>query len=262
MARRDGAAIQVCAFALVADEWVYRSITSRRRREWPPIGRGSAESSSDQRPMRVTTLVCFADVYARAQIRQVLEGQGIAVVAEVGGQQSAAVQIVRGHTAVATVEASLIAQPERTLLSACSAHSVAIVAVIRPLDRLDPADLLHRGVLGLVPADGPSEELVHAVAAAAAGAVYVSAPFTKGVTDVVSRRLAETSRWAALKTLTPRERDVLHHVVEGRSNAQVARELSISIGTVRFHVSNILSKLGRTSRAELIVLVMQSRSRN
>jgi DNA-binding NarL/FixJ family response regulator len=102
---------------------------------------------------------------------------------------------------------------------------------------------------------------VQAVAAAAAGAVYVSEQFAEGVVDVVvSRRLAGTRQRAALRTLTTRERGVLRHVVDGRSNAQVARALNISVGTVRFHVSNILTKLGRKSRAALIALIMQGPS--
>lgn len=208
--------------------------------------------------MPVTALVCFADVYARVQTRQVLEDRGIVVAAESDGQQSAAAQIVRGRVSVAVVEAIMIAQPEQILIGACSAHSVAVVAVIRPFDHLDVADLLDRGVRGLVAADGSLEQLVQAVAATDAGAVYVAAQFAESVVDVaVSRRLVGTRQRAALRLLTPRERGVLHHVVDGRSNAQVAREMNISVGTVRFHVSNILTKLGRKSRAELIALMLQ-----
>lgn len=211
--------------------------------------------------MPVTALICFADVYARVQTRHVLEDRGIVVVGEADGQRSAVTQIVHGRMNVAAAEASMIAQPEQTLINACATYFVAVVAVVRPLDRLDPADLLHRGVRGLVAADGPPEEVVQAVSAAAAGAVYVSAEFAEGVVDVaVSRQLAESRRRAAVISLTPRERGVLHQIAEGRSNAQVARELNISVGTVRFHVSNILTKLGRKSRAELIAFVLHSRS--
>ncbi|MCU1405439.1 MAG: LuxR family transcriptional regulator [Glaciihabitans sp.] len=55
--------------------------------------------------------------------------------------------------------------------------------------------------------------------------------------------------------LTPREKDVLAHVAEGRRNRIIAGELSISENTVKFHVANILHKMGVTSRAELVALV-------
>jgi DNA-binding NarL/FixJ family response regulator len=50
--------------------------------------------------------------------------------------------------------------------------------------------------------------------------------------------------------LTPREREVLRHVVAGRSNAEIAKVLFISDKTVSVHVSNILRKSGTATRVE------------
>ncbi len=50
--------------------------------------------------------------------------------------------------------------------------------------------------------------------------------------------------------LTPRQWEVLEHVREGRTNEQIARELGISSDGVKFHVSEIITKLGVTSRRE------------
>lgn len=50
--------------------------------------------------------------------------------------------------------------------------------------------------------------------------------------------------------LTPRERDVLRLVADGRSNRQIAEKLFISPKTASVHVSNILAKLGVSGRAE------------
>jgi NarL family two-component system response regulator LiaR len=57
--------------------------------------------------------------------------------------------------------------------------------------------------------------------------------------------------------LTEREREVLALMVEGLSNLEIAERLVISHATVRFHVSNILSKLGVDSRTEAVVLALQ-----
>jgi DNA-binding NarL/FixJ family response regulator len=51
--------------------------------------------------------------------------------------------------------------------------------------------------------------------------------------------------------LTPREADVLEHLRQGRSNAQIANELHVSVETVRTHRRNIYRKLGVTNRREL-----------
>jgi DNA-binding CsgD family transcriptional regulator len=50
--------------------------------------------------------------------------------------------------------------------------------------------------------------------------------------------------------LTPREIDVLEHLVKGETNAEIARTLVVSEGTVKFHVKNILRKMNASNRAE------------
>lgn len=55
---------------------------------------------------------------------------------------------------------------------------------------------------------------------------------------------------AGLELLTGREREVLQHLVAGRTNGEIARDLYISDKTVSVHVSNILRKTGVTSRVE------------
>ena len=57
--------------------------------------------------------------------------------------------------------------------------------------------------------------------------------------------------------LTPREREVLALLIKGLNNAQIAQRLSISPSTSKAHVSNILSKLGVSNRAEAISLAIQ-----
>jgi DNA-binding NarL/FixJ family response regulator len=67
------------------------------------------------------------------------------------------------------------------------------------------------------------------------------------------RRAGDEQR-AGLTALTDRERDVLNHLVDGRTNRQIAGTLYISEKTVSVHVSNILAKLGVRSRAEAAAL--------
>ena len=57
--------------------------------------------------------------------------------------------------------------------------------------------------------------------------------------------------------LTPREHEVLALMVEGLSNPEIARRLSVSRSTARAHVSNILSKLGVSNRAEAVALALR-----
>ena len=57
--------------------------------------------------------------------------------------------------------------------------------------------------------------------------------------------------------LSPREREVLDLLAEGLSNGEIADRLFVSIAAVKYHVSNVLSKLGATNRTEAVALAMQ-----
>ena len=57
--------------------------------------------------------------------------------------------------------------------------------------------------------------------------------------------------------LTAREQEVLNLMVEGLSNPDIAERLVVSRSTAKAHVSNILSKLGVSNRAEAIALTLQ-----
>ncbi|MFV0525842.1 MAG: response regulator [Acidimicrobiales bacterium] len=64
--------------------------------------------------------------------------------------------------------------------------------------------------------------------------------------DVIGQLLARSRRQDPLDRLTPREREVLALMAEGRSNASIAAELVVSDGAVEKHIGNIFTKLGLT----------------
>ncbi len=65
---------------------------------------------------------------------------------------------------------------------------------------------------------------------------------------------------ARLKSLTPRERQVMDLVILGRSNKQIARELDISPKTVEVHRSNVMAKMKAQSLAELVTIAERTTS--
>ena len=84
---------------------------------------------------------------------------------------------------------------------------------------------------------GDVEEFVEALSRVAAGGTALDP-------EVVAQLLSASHRNDALTTLTPRERDVLALMAEGRSNAAIAEILVVSDRSVEKHVGNIFSKLG------------------
>ncbi|MBF9068029.1 response regulator transcription factor [Streptacidiphilus sp. NEAU-YB345] len=86
-------------------------------------------------------------------------------------------------------------------------------------------------------------EFVDAVSRVAAGGTALDP-------EVVAQLLGRSRRHDTLEALTPREREVLGLMAEGRSNTAVARQLVVSDGAVEKHVSNIFLKLGLTQSPE------------
>jgi DNA-binding NarL/FixJ family response regulator len=70
---------------------------------------------------------------------------------------------------------------------------------------------------------------------------------------------ASPGRMANAQGLTPREQEVLRHLMEGRTNRQIARALFISEKTASVHVSNIMSKLGAANRSEAAAIAHRLR---
>ncbi|HEY2948374.1 MAG TPA: response regulator transcription factor [Micromonosporaceae bacterium] len=103
---------------------------------------------------------------------------------------------------------------------------------------------LEAGAAGYLLKDAEADEVVAAVRAAHRGEVHLDPVVARKLT----RSLVAPARTAT--ALTPREREILVLVAQGRSNQDIARTLVISERTARTHVSNVLTKLGLASRTQ------------
>ena len=113
---------------------------------------------------------------------------------------------------------------------------------------------LKAGAIGYLLKDVSADELANAIRAAAAGKPTLAADAAQ-VLIQSTRAPAENPGF----DLTEREREVLTLMVDGLSNSQMAERLVISLSTVKFHVSSILSKLGASSRTEAVSIALQNR---
>jgi len=135
---------------------------------------------------------------------------------------------------------------------------VAITSFIEE-DRITAA--IEAGASGFLLKDAEADDLAAAIRAAYRGEVYLD----PAVAGIVARRMrtagrrADGERTAAadLERLTSRERDVLACVARGLSNRAIAEELGMAERTARTHVSNILAKLGLTSRTQAALFAVE-----
>ncbi len=112
---------------------------------------------------------------------------------------------------------------------------------------------LRAGAAGFVLKDSSAEELIRAVRAVARGDSYLDPAVTARVLATYRRAPTENPRRTQVDRLTARELDVLTLIAQGRSNSEIADELSISGVTVKSHIGRIFVKLDLRDRAAAIV---------
>lgn len=116
---------------------------------------------------------------------------------------------------------------------------------------------LRAGASGFLLKDTPPQRIVDAVRSVAAGEPTLSPTVTAQL--IASVTSADTSRSetakAQLDTLTGRERQVAVAIGRGRSNAEIAAELYLSVPTVKTHVSRLLTKLDADNRVQIALVV-------
>ncbi|MGG7574490.1 response regulator [Streptomyces sirii] len=118
---------------------------------------------------------------------------------------------------------------------------------------------LHGGASGFLLKDASPALLVEAVRAAAVGDSLVS----PAITVRLLRELAPaTGRGAAARTpaepLTERERDVVRELARGRTNAEIADRLYVSLSTVKSHLAHVQTKLAVRNRVEIAAWAWES----
>ncbi|KAF0969231.1 MULTISPECIES: response regulator [Gordonia] len=119
-------------------------------------------------------------------------------------------------------------------------------------------EALRIGASGFLLKDAPADELVRAVRVVAAGEALLAPSITKRLITEVTARRRRPSRNPALEHLTPREREVLDLVADGKSNAEIGADLYVTEQTVKTHVSSLLGKLALRDRAQAVVFAYEN----
>lgn len=136
----------------------------------------------------------------------------------------------------------------RQIKAACPACKIVVLSA-----NLEPdlsAELLNAGVSALVPKEAAYEELALAIRTVASGRMYIS----PRVADRVVDRLLQSPNGesgSVFLVLTPRERQVLQLIAEGRATKEIAGDLSLSVKTIETHRRQLMEKLNLYSVAEL-----------
>jgi two-component system response regulator NreC len=134
---------------------------------------------------------------------------------------------------------------------------VAIVMLSMHSDESYVLRALKAGARGYLLKDSAEADLIKAVHAVAGGKSFFSPAVSKVLLDDYVRKLKRSGADDTYDLLTPREREVLQLVAEGKSNKDIANLLNLSVYTVESHRSNLLEKLNLRGLPELILYAVR-----
>ena len=140
---------------------------------------------------------------------------------------------------------------EATAQITASWPEMRVIALTSYLDQEYVEKTLDAGAISYLLKDARPEALTRAIRDAVDG---------RGTIDSGAMRVLMERRDNDVgRDLTPREREVLALLAGGLSNKEIAATLTLSVGTVRLHVSNILAKLGAPNRTTAAAIAMKHR---
>jgi two-component system response regulator NreC len=205
--------------------------------------------------MAIRLLLVDDHSVVRSGLRMLLEGeQDLEIIAEAGTAEEGFSKAVKHKPDLILLDIGLpdesgilLAGRLKQRLPAC-----ALVALTIHEDEEYFFRMLDAGVSGYVPKRAAPEELITAIRTAAGGEVYLYPTLAKLLVKDYLDQDDQDRKTRTLNGLTPREQEVLSHLAEGQSNAEIGVSLSISPKTVARHRENIMRKLNLHSRTELV----------
>ena len=139
-------------------------------------------------------------------------------------------------------------------------RTVHLLVLLPKLEDSVTSPLLRLGVKGLLTYKQASRELARAARHVDAGKYWVPRELLTRFVESILPELCGCKSLDSEVDISRREREVLDLLLDNLSNKEIASKLFVSERTVKFHVSNLLSKFGVQRRADLIVRWMQRTS--
>jgi DNA-binding NarL/FixJ family response regulator len=203
----------------------------------------------------MTTTIVLADDHRvmREGMRSLLEKErGFSVVGEAQNGREALHLVREKKPDVVVMDIGMpdLNGIDATRRIAVEVPTVKVVALSMHSDRRFVTGMLEAGAKGYVLKSGAYEEVVAAIRAVISGRIYTSPEVTDVVMQDYVRKLTHPEP-APESPLTPREREVLQLMAEGKTTKKIAQALHVSVNTVDTHRHRIMAKLDLHSVAEL-----------
>ncbi len=199
----------------------------------------------------------------RKGIEALLQSRGVDVTGSVGSGKEGIIKAKESSPDIVLLDINMPEMNGLETLLRLREEGIKMPVLMLTMSReeKDLEGALRAGAQGYLLKDMDPDELVPALNDALQGNNVVAKELIGSLTRIVQGKSAKSEAHDetphALSDLTPRETEILSHIAEGKSNKVIARELSISDGTVKLHVKSILRKLGMHSRVEAAVMAVE-----
>ena len=198
-------------------------------------------------------LIAASSPVMRAGLRALLADKAVSIIGELSTLEGLATQsipfdvlLVADEELLADIEPAITSR--LTISFEASPRTLSVVLMSDDEESLSKLENLPLHGWAILPLDASAAELEAALLATAQGLVTLSLPLAKQLIN--PHHHAPDN--ALIEPLTPRESEVLSLLGQGLPNKLIARRLTISQHTVKFHISSIFTKLGATSRTDAV----------
>ena len=210
--------------------------------------------------MSITVFLADDHAVVRDGLRVLLEAQSdISVIGDAANGRAAVHLVAQLCPDVVIMD---IAMPDlngieaaRKISEVCPSTQVIILSMHSTTEHIFRA--LQAGARGYLLKESAGIEVVNAVRAVHAGHRYLSQKISDWLIDDYVRQRQAVEAKSPLARLSPREREVVQLVVEGKSNAEIAGILSLSLKTVETYRSRLMRKLGISDLPGLVKFAIQ-----
>jgi two-component system, NarL family, response regulator NreC len=209
---------------------------------------------------KIRVLLADDHTLMRRGLRLIVEQQpDLSVVAEAEDGRQAVAQTASLRPEVAVLD---IGMPNLNGIEAAKQitdgeSGTAVVILSMHADETYILRALKAGARGYLLKDSAESDLVRAIRSVAEGKSFFSPTVSKVLLEDYVKKLQRTGSEDSYDLLTPREREILQLVAEGKSNKEAASLLNLSVYTVETHRANIMEKLKLKSVPELILYAVR-----
>ena len=212
--------------------------------------------------MSVRVVLVDDQALIRTGFKMILESEGdIEVVGEAGDGREAIslARSARPDVILMDVQMPTMDGLEATGRIVQDTSIPSRIVILTTFERDDYVfDALRAGASGFLLKNSPPEDLVHAVRVVAAGDALLAPSVTRTVIEGFVQRRARRIDEGELQRLTERETEILRLLATGKSNSELAAYLFLGEGTIKTHVSSVLTKLGLRDRMQAVIFAYES----